>query len=73
MRWTRRPAFSAGCGQLFVIRRDAYEAVGGHEPIRVTLHDGVKLPRLFRRHGMRDAHLAATPRHGVIGSLHHYS
>ena len=23
MRWTKRPAFSAGCGQLFVIRRDA--------------------------------------------------
>ena len=53
MRWTRRPAFSAGCGQLFVIRRDAYEAVGGHEPIRTTLHDGVKLPRLFRRHGFK--------------------
>lgn len=53
MRWTKRPAFSAGCGQLFVIRRDAYEAVGGHEPIRTTLHDGVKLPRLFRRHGFK--------------------
>lgn len=53
MRWTKRPAFSAGCGQLFVICRDAYEAVGGHEPIRTTLHDGVKLPRLFRRHGFK--------------------
>lgn len=53
MRWTKRPAFSAGCGQLFVIRRDAYEAVGGHEPIRTTLHDGVKMPRLFRRHGFK--------------------
>lgn len=53
MRLTKQPAFSAGCGQLFVIRRDAYEAVGGHEPIRTTLHDGVKLPRLFRRHGFK--------------------
>lgn len=51
MRWTRRPAFSAGCGQLFIARRDAYEAVGGHAMIRATLHDGVKLPRLFRRVG----------------------
>jgi len=60
MRWTLRPAFSAGCGQLFVIRRDAYEAVGGHEPIRTTLHDGVKLPRLFRRHGFKTELFDAT-------------
>ena len=53
MRWTRRPAFSAGCGQLFIARRDAYEATGGHAMIRNTLHDGVKLPRLFRRAGFR--------------------
>lgn len=60
MRWTRRPAFSAGCGQLFVVWRDAYEAVGGHEPIRATLHDGVKLPRLFRRHGFKTELFDAT-------------
>lgn len=60
MRWTRRPAFSAGCGQLFVIRRDAYHAVGGHEPVRTTLHDGVKLPRLFRRHGFKTELFDAT-------------
>lgn len=53
MRWTRWPAFSAGCGQLFVVRREAYEAVGGHAKIRATLHDGLKLPRLFRRAGYR--------------------
>jgi hypothetical protein len=51
MRWTRRPAFSAGCGQLFIARADAYHAAGGHARIRTTLHDGVKLPRLFRRAG----------------------
>jgi hypothetical protein len=60
MRWTRRPAFSAGCGQLFVIRRDAYQVVGGHEPIRATLHDGVKLPRLFRRSGFKTELFDAT-------------
>lgn len=51
MRWTTRAAFSAGCGQLFIARRDAYEVTGGHSMIRATLHDGVKLPRLFRRAG----------------------
>jgi hypothetical protein len=51
MRWTKRPEFSAGCGQLFVARADAYHATGGHAMIRATLHDGVKLPRLFRRAG----------------------
>jgi Glycosyl transferase family 2 len=53
MRWTQRPEFSAGCGQLFIARRDAYEAMGGHAMIRQTLHDGVKLPRAFRRAGYR--------------------
>ncbi len=51
MRGTKRAAFSAGCGQLFIARADAYHAVGGHAQIRTTLHDGVKLPRLFRQTG----------------------
>lgn len=51
MRWSRRPAFSAGCGQLFVARRDAYFACGGHSMIRESLHDGIKLPRVFRKAG----------------------
>ena len=60
MRWTRLPAFSAGCGQLFILRREAYEATGGHAMIRMTLHDGVKLPRLFRRHGYKTSLFDAT-------------
>jgi hypothetical protein len=51
MRWTKLAGFSAGCGQLFIARRDAYFAAGGHAAIRSTLHDGVKLPRVFRRAG----------------------
>jgi hypothetical protein len=54
MFWARRskwPAFAAGCGQLFVARTEAYRAAGGHEVIRATLHDGIKLPRAFRRAG----------------------
>jgi hypothetical protein len=53
MRWSRRAAYSAGCGQLFIVRADAYRASGGHAAIRATLHDGVKLPRLFRNAGFR--------------------
>lgn len=53
MRWTKLAGFSAGCGQLFIARADAYHATGGHALIRATLHDGVKLPRLFRRAGFR--------------------
>lgn len=53
MRRTKLPALSAGCGQLFIARRDAYLQTGGHAMIRSTLHDGVKLPRLFRQHGFK--------------------
>jgi hypothetical protein len=48
---TRWPALSAGCGQLFIARRDAYEKCGGHAMLRDSLHDGIKLPRVFRRAG----------------------
>ncbi len=60
MRWTKSPAFSAGCGQLFITRRAAYVQTGGHAMIRQTLHDGVKLPRLFRRAGFRTELFDAT-------------
>lgn len=51
MRRTKLPAFSAGCGQLFITRRDAYAKCGGHAMLRDSLHDGIKLPRVFRRAG----------------------
>ena len=53
MRRSRHPAYGAGCGQLFLARREAYETAGGHAAIRATLHDGVKLPRAFRAAGLR--------------------
>jgi len=53
MRRTRWPAMSAGCGQLFIVRRDAYKACGGHAMLRGSLHDGIQLPRVFRRAGYR--------------------
>jgi hypothetical protein len=53
MRQTIAPAFSAGCGQLFIVWRDAYQSCGGHAQLRDSLHDGIKLPRVFRRAGFR--------------------
>lgn len=53
MRASPRPALGAACGQLLLIGREAYEAIGGHGAIRGYLHDGVKLPRLLRAAGYR--------------------
>ena len=51
MRRRRAPGLGAGCGQLFIVRRNAYERAGGHAAIRASLHDGLTLPRAFRRSG----------------------
>ncbi len=49
----RRPdvGLGAGCGQVFIARRAAYERAGGHAAIKASLHDGLMLPRAFRRAG----------------------
>ncbi len=52
MRKQSAPALGAGCGQLFLAWRDAYEQAGGHAAIRASLHDGITLPRAFRRAGV---------------------
>lgn len=52
MRQSKNPAFGAGCGQLFMTDRAAYDQSGGHATIRKSLHDGLKLPRSFRRQGL---------------------
>ena len=51
MRLTRMPGFGAGCGQFMMVRRDVYESLGGHHRIRASLHDGLRLPRVFRASG----------------------
>ena len=53
MRASADPAYAAGCGQFLLARRDAYFQSGGHEQIKTTMHDGLLLPRLLRRHGHR--------------------
>jgi hypothetical protein len=51
MRSNRHPAFGAACGQLLMMNRRAYEQSGGHASIRTSLHDGLTLPKSFRRAG----------------------
>jgi hypothetical protein len=51
MRRSRHPAYGVGCGQLFLARRETYEKSGGHAAIHSSIHDGVDLPRAFRRAG----------------------
>jgi glycosyltransferase involved in cell wall biosynthesis len=53
MRLTKNPGFGAACGQLVMIEREAYRAIGGHGAIHDKLHDGIQLARLFRRNGYR--------------------
>lgn len=52
MRRSRSPAFGAGCGQFFLTRQRDYRAAGGHAAIAATLHDGILLPRAYRRAGL---------------------
>ena len=56
----RITGFAAGCGQLFIARADAYRTAGGHASIRASMHDGLKLPRAFRRAGFGTALFDAT-------------
>ncbi len=51
MRRSCSPGLGAGCGQLFIARREAYRRAGGHAAIKASLHDGLTLPRAFRRAG----------------------
>jgi hypothetical protein len=53
MRRSTDPAFGAACGQLIAVKRDAYEAVGGHGAIAGHVHDGIALARRFRALGYR--------------------
>lgn len=53
MRGSTDPAFAAGCGQFMMVRAEDYFTCGGHSGIKLTMHDGLRLPRLFREAGFR--------------------
>jgi glycosyltransferase involved in cell wall biosynthesis len=51
MRRSKHPAYGSACGQLIMVDRAAYERSGGHRAIRGNVHDGLALPKQFRRSG----------------------
>jgi len=53
MRRSTSPSYAAGCGQLFLTRKEAYFRSGGHAEIRASFHDGIKLPDSYRRAGLK--------------------
>lgn len=53
MRWLPQEAFTAACGQMIMVRTEAYRRSGGHGAIAGFMHDGMQLARSFRRKGFR--------------------
>ncbi|MDB5035849.1 MAG: hypothetical protein JWQ98_3090 [Chlorobi bacterium] len=51
----RNPKFSAANGQLLMIRRDAYDAIGGHAGCRRNLVEDILLGRTAKERGFRTA------------------
>ncbi|UPY38009.1 glycosyltransferase family 2 protein [Sediminicoccus sp. KRV36] len=57
----RKPSLAAACGQLILVERRAYEAIGGHGAIKGVLHDGIALARRFREKGHDTEIVDGTP------------
>lgn len=55
------PSFAAGCGQLLMVRTEAYASAGGHAAFRRLMHDGLNLPRNIRRAGGRTDIIDVSP------------
>jgi cellulose synthase/poly-beta-1,6-N-acetylglucosamine synthase-like glycosyltransferase len=61
-------------GQFFLIRRQAYEAVGGHAAVRNQITEDVELMRLLKSRDFKvrifmGAHLAATRMHSTLRQM----
>lgn len=52
-RRTFRSAFAAACGQCIAFRRDAYDAIGGHESVRMEVVEDVGLAKRALARGLR--------------------
>ena len=52
LRATSLPAFGAGCGQFLMMTRSGYQQTGGYASVRTTMHDGIMMAKLFRKHGL---------------------
>lgn len=53
MRRGANPSTCAACGQFIMVRADAYDRFGGHAECCASMHEGVKLPRIARRAGVK--------------------
>jgi chlorobactene glucosyltransferase len=49
----RLPALVVACGQVMLFRREAYEAIGGHEALGTAVVEDLKLARRIRASGRR--------------------
>ena len=64
-----------GVGAFNLVRRTAYQAIGGHQPLRLEVLDDIKLGILLRRGGFRPrvycglTELEADWAHGVLGVI----
>ncbi|HRK31807.1 MAG TPA: glycosyltransferase family 2 protein [Tepidisphaeraceae bacterium] len=77
MHWTnddRRPTYAVANGQFFLVRREAYEHVGGHQGVRQEIVEDVELMRSLKAAGYRcrlfaAPHLVATRMHATAAEL----
>jgi len=72
----RRRDVAAANGQFFLVRRSAYEAVGGHAAVKDQITEDVELMRLLKSRGLKTrlfsgAHLAATRMHSSLRQMFH--
>jgi chlorobactene glucosyltransferase len=49
----RLPALSGGVGQMMLFRREAYEVIGGHERLGLSIVDDLSLARRIKAAGLR--------------------
>jgi chlorobactene glucosyltransferase len=48
-----RTAFAAACGQCLAVKREAYDAIGGHETVKNEIVEDVQLAKSLKRNGFR--------------------
>lgn len=53
MRGSLSPSYAAACGQIMLFDTEMYRKVGGHKTVSSSCHDGLDIPRLFRRHQLK--------------------
>lgn len=56
-----KPAAYVGIGAFNLVRRSAYESVGGHRPLAMEILDDVRLGQMLKRNGYRCDILTAGP------------